>query len=228
MKGTQRASLQEHSCQVERFKKMPGIFRLTGISIFLAIILLSNRVACQDRIFDGTRHKIGFQCGFGDQNWKLGLIDLSIDVSYTYEVYFLQLQYYYSLLSKEYWGIDFLFQPQYNIVRLKIPDDSYFKENGFESGLNCGIVVRRNLLYNRLSVYALISSGPHYISNAPVRQANGFIFSDNVSLGVNYRINDKIYLDFRPGFRHVSNAGIRRPNGGINTHTYTAGLLIIL
>ena len=219
---------QRFSKQMTKIRVIKCVSNLKILMICFVILLLSQKTVCQDRIFDGARQKIGFQCGFGDQNWKLGLIDLSIDVTYTYEVYFFQFQYYYSLLMKKNWGIDFLLQPQFNIVRLKPADDFYKKENGFEFGLNGGFLIRHNFFNNRLGIYGMISSGPHFISAAPGRQANGFIFSDNVSLGVNYKINDKIYMDFRPGFRHVSNAGIKSPNRGINTHTFTAGLLFVL
>jgi hypothetical protein len=78
---------------------------------------------------------------------------------------------------------------------------------------------------DRLSLYAAIGSGPHYITVETDRQARGFIFSDNFELGSAYnfeRINTAFLLKFR--FRHISNAGLKEPNGGIDNFFVIAGL----
>lgn len=62
-------------------------------------------------------------------------------------------------------------------------------------------------------------AGPHFISVETEKQANGFILSDNLFLS--YR--RKLILNRSPwelsiygGFRHLSNAGIKQPNDGID------------
>jgi hypothetical protein len=71
----------------------------------------------------------------------------------------------------------------------------------------------------------LISSGPHYVSAAPHRQSNGFVFSNNLSAGVNLRLYKNLYADLRTGIRHISNAGIKIPNAGVNDMTINEGLM---
>ena len=65
----------------------------------------------------------------------------------------------------------------------------------------------------------ITGAGPHFISVETERQANGFVFSDNLFLS--YR--RKMILNRSPwelsiygGFRHLSNAGIKQPNDGID------------
>lgn len=65
----------------------------------------------------------------------------------------------------------------------------------------------------------IAGAGPHFISVETGKQANGFIFSDNLFL--TYR--RKLILNRSPyevsiygGFRHLSNAGIKQPNDGID------------
>jgi len=37
-------------------------------------------------------------------------------------------------------------------------------------------------------------------------------------------LKNKLYLDIRPAFRHLSNAGFGLPNGGINTLQWGIGI----
>jgi len=85
-----------------------------------------------------------------------------------------------------------------------------------------GMFVSFNLGY-ALTDWDMISlmagAGPHYISVVTEKQASGFIFSDNFLLA--YR--RKMMIDSSPfevslygGFRHLSNASLKQPNGGID------------
>jgi len=71
--------------------------------------------------------------------------------------------------------------------------------------------------WDMLSLIA--GTGPHYTIVATERQASGFIFSNNLLLA--YR--RKVLIDRSPfgislygGFRHLSNAGLKQPNRGID------------
>jgi len=67
-----------------------------------------------------------------------------------------------------------------------------------------------------ISIYA--GSGPHYISYQSKRQAKGFIFSDNFILSWKHLLKNKpsFEMEIYSGIRHISNATLKRPNGGIN------------
>ena len=174
----------------------------------------------QGSLLKGNRHKWGFDLGYGDQS--------GLDVDYFYEVYLFQYQYYFTLLGKEKWALEIITQPQFNLSRFNEFNDSPTITRGHEFGLNAGLLVRGIFLSDLLSPYLFISTGPHYISGVPERQSPGFIFSDNLFSGLSIRLQESFYLDLRFGFRHISNAGLKNPNGGINTFVVNIGFLSLL
>src|SRR6185437_15702386 len=110
---------------------------------------------------------------------------IALKTNYYYQVAFYQLQYYTSILSKKAFGIDFLAQPQYNLVKYRLYPVSTEYLKAHEVGLNIGFVFRENFLNNLLSVYLSVNSGPQYASGTPHRQSSGFLFSNNASVGLN-------------------------------------------
>jgi hypothetical protein len=202
--------------------------------------------AQQEPAFHSQKHRMGFTTGYGFQglNGILRLLDVSdaekitsalnkndievsdvsIGVEYTYELTFFQIQYYRLLFYREKWSIDIIAEPQFNST-------IFMKENGdgdllpgYEFGFTAGLLYRRMFLNGKLSFYSFISSGPHFISDAPKRQTPGFIFSDNLMIGIQCRLMPKLYVDFRGGIRHISNAGLKDPNGGINNIVLGSGI----
>jgi hypothetical protein len=67
-----------------------------------------------------------------------------------------------------------------------------------------------------------------FISGTPERQSSGFIFSDNLFIGLDIQLIDNLYMDIRPGFRHISNLGLQDPNWGVHSFVLSGGLLFIL
>lgn len=49
-------------------------------------------------------------------------------------------------------------------------------------------------------------------------QSQGFLFADTIGLGLNVSISRGSAIDINYRFRHLSNAGIREPNYGIEHH----------
>lgn len=112
--------------------------------------------------------------------------------------------------------LSWYFEPQINPVLTPRPLDIEF---GTNLGLRNYIRINRNLL-----LYQMLGSGPHYISAEVSRQANGFIFSDNLAVGSFIRLNDKdLFLNLQFRIRHMSNAGLQDPNGGIDTWNVLVG-----
>jgi hypothetical protein len=70
----------------------------------------------------------------------------------------------------------------------------------------------------------MIGTGPHYISARLSGLAKGFIFSDNIFAGVMQEIKGNTMLNLQLGISHISNAGLKRPNGGMNTHNLLIGI----
>ena len=84
-------------------------------------------------------------------------------------------------------------------------------------------IFNRETLTDSVGAYLFGSVGPHYISVKTSDQANGFIFSDTVGAGLSFFLTEKSAINVEYRLRHMSNAGIESPNGGINTHFGTIG-----
>ncbi|MCB9222627.1 MAG: acyloxyacyl hydrolase [Crocinitomicaceae bacterium] len=190
--------------------------RLLHIWIFFLIVLNAMDTQAQDR----SRHSLGFIYGQGSQTL--------LDVQYNYHIQLYQLQYGYALVNKEKWSTDLLIQPQFNFTEYRHVNNMPLVSNGYEYGVNIGLALKRYFFDGLLSYYVAISFGPHYISGAPERQTSGFIFSDNVYLGMTARLDKNIYFELRPAFRHISNANLVKPNRGINNMILNGGFYFYL
>jgi len=221
------------------------------LTLVILLFLSTNCLLAQDtNLFNNSKHRIGFIVGFGGQNVNQLLSDINVRdaellrefiiskgldpdelglaVQYDYQVKFFQAQYYWAFVRRQTWGLDLLVQPQYNVTKFRHIDNISNEINGFELGVNVGVLIRKNIFKDFLSIYAFISSGPHYVSGTPQRQSDGFIFSDNFFIGLNMKLFKNTYLDLRPGFRHISNAGLTHTNGGLNDLVISGGVLINL
>lgn len=98
----------------------------------------------------------------------------------------------------------------------------------FEFGLNGGI--RYQVTVNRyVEVNAAVGSGPHFISLETRLQARGFIFSDNFELGFSFYLPAaRTSLNIKGRFRHISNAGLKKPNWGIDNLFLIVGIGTVL
>jgi hypothetical protein len=136
-----------------------------------------------------------------------------------YRVFYLAGDFSWSFtkVPKKKFFVGWYLEPQVNPVRTKRPWD-------IEVGTNAGI--RSYLRVNDgFYFYQMIGSGPHFITADVKRQANGFIFSDNAALGIFKSLKKKpLFLNVQMRWRHLSNAGIQRPNSGIDTWNVLVGL----
>ncbi len=151
-----------------------------------------------------------------------------LNLNYQYQSRLLQIQLngrpgYRDSGSEKAFQIQWLLQLQtgYSLYRY---DEHNPIEKGIEAGINGGFILSWQDRHRRLIPYMAIHAGPHYISGRIKRQKEGFIFSDNLALGLLLRIKKDIYLDIRPAFRHLSNAGLGLPNGGINSLQWGLGI----
>jgi hypothetical protein len=108
-------------------------------------------------------------------------------------------------------------EPQFNPV---VMDGSLCEQ---EFGLNIGLRFHYTL-HPRYQVYILAGTGPHFITAQVARQATGFIFSDNVAAGLYYQLAGPYALNIQGRFRHISNAGLKEPNYGLNNYFILTGL----
>ena len=126
----------------------------------------------------------------------------------------LDLKRYFSGLENHRGSLSFFIETQFN--------PSHNPYDNFEFGISPGLQYRYPFT-EKLSGYLLASVGPHYMSLVTRDQENGFIFSDAIGGGLYYFLNENFALNLGYRFRHMSNAGIATPNGGINTNFITLG-----
>jgi len=185
---------------------------------FLCLVVLPTHAQSPDGVPE--RNRIGIFYGFGGQSMDF----VNLDLNYQYEVRQFEIQYSYTLFPGRIFDFDVLASPQVNLSRYKRNEMIEKEAQGAEWGFTMGIAPTLHSEDQRMAFYLLISSGPLYITGSPERQSYGFNFSSNFMTGVNFRIIDRIHLDFRSGFRHLSNADIRYPNAGLNNLIWSAGL----
>ena len=139
-----------------------------------------------------------------------------------YQVFYIMVDYSKSFTNprkKDF--VAWYAEPQFNLVKAASTEPGTLD---YEYGLNLGI---RNYIKinDGFYLYQMLGLGPHYISADVVRQASGFIFSDNLALGTFLRLNKKnLFLNFQYVQRHISNANLKAPNGGINFYNFVIGL----
>jgi hypothetical protein len=115
-------------------------------------------------------------------------------------------------------------EPQFNLVFNKKGPGS---KTDLEFGVNIGFEHMYPLKKN-IYTYILIGAGPHFITVHTVKQARGFIFSDNFGAGFYFFNKKSLALNLGFRLRHLSNANIKSPNGGINTFNYYIGISKII
>ncbi len=145
-----------------------------------------------------------------------------IEHNYNYKLHLIRLNALYRIKSGSNWDFYIEASPQFNFTSLEL-ESSKEQQKGIEFGLNLGISFHYKVKSH--SIYGLISAGPHYINRSLERQINGFIFSDNFEIGSLISTNQSLYIKPSIGFRHISNASIKSPNGGINNFIYSLGVL---
>jgi lipid A 3-O-deacylase len=106
-------------------------------------------------------------------------------------------------------------EPQFNPVLS--PSSNY------EYGLGIGIQYAYPVT-EIISPYILGVTGPQYISAESPIQAGGLNFASAAGAGLYLRLTRDVALNLGYRYRHVSNANIKTPNGGINSQIGLVGI----
>jgi len=94
----------------------------------------------------------------------------------------------------------------------------------WEAGMGAGLTLGRPAGTGRWMGYLGVGSGFHYVSASIPRQSSGPAFCSQLFAGMRFRLGRRFGADLRGGFRHVSNAGMSSPNGGIDNSFLQVGL----
>lgn len=182
----------------------------------LARLYITLFAVCVSFHCQTQHHQIGVLYGHGGPNY--------LNVDYSYEVKLVQVQYTYAFKPMKQWGCEVYAIPQFNFTEFRERNHHTYTQKGYEYGINFGVLMRRYFYNDIASYYVGLSLGPHYVSGTPNRQVPGFIFSDNLFVGISAKILDNVYIDVRPGFRHISNANLEKPNKGVNSLIINGGI----
>jgi len=93
---------------------------------------------------------------------------------------------------------------------------SFSPRTDVEFGVGVGLKYMHHIT-DRLSAYAMASVGPHWITFQTSDQADGFIFSDTVGVGLAIFVTDRSSFNLEFRARHISNGELAQPNVGIDS-----------
>ena len=110
--------------------------------------------------------------------------------------------------------LSFFLEPQFNPV---------LTTSESEFGLGVGLQYAYPLT-EWISPYFLLVTGPHYISADTTTQAEGYNFSSAAGVGLYISLTKNIAINCGYRYRHISNADLKLPNGGINSHIGLLGV----
>lgn len=204
--------------------------------IFQKIILSLAFLGCMPFVLaqnQNSRFALGVSYGVGSE---------IKNTDYTYTNRYVKLPVYYDLKKTKHFEYQIVVAPEVNFATHQLlnlffvtPDIPDFEEKRArftklkdirEYVLHVGFLVRKPLS-EKWSVYAMGSVGPMITDTETERLSKGFSFSDVLGLGVSYKTKTFV-LDFRPNFRHNSNAGLQSSNSGFNTINYEFGVVFPL
>jgi len=189
---------------------------LLKIFIVVVIILSVNYAYCSEevqkegRTSDRFFTEMGFITGFGSGSLPEGSYQPVLLIGH----FGVDLKRYFRELKNHRGTLSFFLEPQINPVVNPRTD--------FELGIGIGLQYMYPIM-DKLSVYALGSVGPHYISVVTTKQANGFIFANSIGAGFYYYLTKDSAINVGYRFRHLSNANLADPNGGIDTNLGVIG-----
>jgi hypothetical protein len=179
----------------------------------LSISSISSNAASIKNLITQEGLMVGYGNGyFGDSHHKkyktfLNIIHVSFDAHKILP----------SIMPQINKKLSIYLEPQYNIV-------TNYSDN-YEVGVGFGLEYRFKLVKN-LDGYVMAGSGIHYISYHSKYQSAGLNFNDNLGYGVYIFTTKKSAINIGLRFRHISNAGLNKPNKGINSFITTLGYSI--
>lgn len=114
------------------------------------------------------------------------------------------------------WRWEAIVQPQWVFASRRVDGISMGKDRPWELGLSGGLSLGRCRPPSVAQPYLGMAIGPHFLSASIPRQSAGPTFCSQLFAGIRHPLVSHLEIDLRGGFRHVSNAGMSSPNGGIN------------
>ena len=150
---------------------------------------------------------------------------------YNYKTNTFAVQLFYPLKRGKY-NFDLLIEPTIGFAQHQLINKYFIKntEPNYEEKrahytqnmslrelLLIGNLIIRKKIFKGEELLAYFGFGPMTINKTTERLAKGFAFVSTIGIGLSTRINSKTYFNVSGKLRHLSNAELKKPNGGINT-----------
>lgn len=175
----------------------------------LLFLLLSSRLAAQD--WNPIGKSIGLYIGYS-------FVDESLRDQQRYHPLLIMVQYHLPINRNK--KLAMYIEPQFNLATLSRTNVRY---DEWEAGVNLGL--RYHVpVGERGAAWAGIAAGPHWLTAETGQQASGFIFSDNFSAGYTHQVAQQWNWSGQLRFRHLSNAGFKEPNIGLDNWFVITGI----
>ncbi len=113
--------------------------------------------------------------------------------------------------------LSFVLEPQVN--------PAFNPHTDIEFGVGIGLKYAYPVT-EKISPYIMGTVGPHFFTLKNEDQATGFVFANTFGAGLYFYLDKKSAINLGYRYRHISNAGIKDPNGGINTQFGVIGYSI--
>lgn len=218
--GEGAASGGERSGMAARARKVAiATARQLGAAVIGAVLVLaplSGTATAAEEKGDGrqTNHRwideAGFISGYGNASIDEGCYKTLFMIAHLGT----NINRYIPALRDHRGTLSLFLEPQFNPV---------LKPSAVEFGLGIGLQYAYPLT-ERFSPYFLLATGLHYISVDTTTQADGFNFSDLAGIGFYLALSKGVALNCGYRYRHVSNADLKKPNSGINSHIGVLGV----
>ena len=95
-----------------------------------------------------------------------------------------------------------------------------------DANVEFGCGIGWQIIFNpkaKICPYLTFGSGLIYITQSTAEQSTKYNFQDQAGCGIYYFLDRERALNFGYRIRHISNAGIKHPNSGIDTHMLEFG-----
>jgi lipid A 3-O-deacylase len=195
------------------------------VSAVAALALSASELEAQEEGSDPPAHSVTVEAG--DWHWGISSgygrgVDLSSQATYLGDVRFVGLT---PAVGREV--MDGLFHDRWFRGRAALLLEGALLP-GFRPTRGFGAGVSLNARYTaamtgRWAPFLVIGAGPMYLDFNNENQADGLSFILQAGGGVEQRLTPSLSLVSQVRLHHMSNAGLRRPNPGINDVLFLVG-----
>ena len=188
-----------------------------GTSIVIFIIIFLSLHAYAKDTSSNNRDQLDFSIGYGYGHFKGIFTSDPFYRPVTFMLHYAKpvdktIPFLPKILSNRWM---FYLEPGFSILSNK--------SSKWEAGTGIGLKYMLDLSKN-VQGYFLVGSGLIYITYKSHYQDTNFNFQNNIGTGLLFFISKNKALDVGIRYRHISNAGIRKPNDGIDNLIGTIGL----